>query len=199
MTLGLSEREPRSSKSPGAEPRTTAIDDPGPDRQHPSEIAGDAYAALIADTLAGQRARKESFERRGFSVITSSGVIASVLLGISAVVVSGENKPPGLARWAFVSALVLFATAFVLGIVANIPRSHQQTRSEHLRPLLEDRFWLGRSAVGKFRSTEVRVSMLEWSEGVNDKLGHVLIVALVAELLAILAVAVALGSLVGAS
>jgi hypothetical protein len=182
-----------------AEAKTTPIDDPEPKRQHPADVAGDYYGALIADTLAGQRARKESFERRGFSVITSSGVVASVLLGIAAVIVSGDEKPPALARWAFVSALVLFAAAFILGIVANIPRSHEQTRSEHLRPLLEDRFWLGRPGVGKFRTAEVRVGMLEWSEGVNDTLGRLLIAALTAELLAILAVAVAVGALVAES
>ena len=121
--------------------------------------------------------------------------MASVLLGIAAVIVSGDDTPPILSRWAFVVALFLFAVAFVLGIFVNIPRSHEQTRAEHLRPLLEDRLWLGSPAMGKVRSAEVRLKMLEWAQCVNDRLGHLLIAALVAEVFALLAVAVAVSAL----
>jgi hypothetical protein len=95
-----------SSRSRRAGPRSTAIADAQPDQEHAAEIAGDAYGALIADQLAGQRARKESFERRGFSVITSSGVVVSVLLGIAALIVTGDEVPPVLTRSYLISALL---------------------------------------------------------------------------------------------
>ena len=175
---------PRESKD-----RATADEDP----QEPvGEIAGDANGALIADQLVDERSRKDSFERRALAVITSAGVVVSLLLGLAPLV----HKPPAVAQVCFAVALGLFAVAAALGIIASVPRRYQETAPEHLWPLLEDRFWYGRASIGKRRVAELRLNVLDWARGTNDGLGQLLVWALSLELAALVAVAVAVGSLV---
>jgi hypothetical protein len=185
-------RSPKVTKAQGTADTPTPADP----SDEPGEIAGNYYGEIIADQLADERARKESFERRGLAVISSSGVIVSVLLGIAAVVTSVEGKPPRLARWAFLLALVFFAIAAGLGVVVNIPRRYQRASADHLRPLLEDLYWRGRPIVGKLRTAELRLRVLKWAEAVNDKVGRRLIAGLIFELLALMTVALAVTALI---
>lgn len=120
----------------------------------------------------------------------------SVLLGFAALVSDAAEEPSRLARYSFVFALVLFGAAVSCGIVGNIPRRYEEARAEHLRPLLEKRYWFGRPSVGNQRTAELRLGVLEWAQGVNDGRGGLLIAALILELLGLAAAAFAVGAVV---
>lgn len=80
------------------------------------------YFEYSESLIDGQDDRKESIERRGLSVITTSGTIVTLLLGLVTIL----SKADGFTlvkqvRGPLYVSLVLFATAAVLGLATNVP------------------------------------------------------------------------------
>lgn len=80
------------------------------------------YFAYSESLIDGQDDRKESIEKRGLSVITTSGTIVTLLLGLVTIL----SKADGFtlvkqARGPLYVSIVLFATAAVLGLATNLP------------------------------------------------------------------------------
>lgn len=94
-----------------------------------SGVAGALHAALIANQLAEERARKTSLEQRALAVITTSGVLAMLLIGLAAFVV---NQAPttahvdDMSRRLVVAAAAGFIAAAVLALAVVSPRKHRE-------------------------------------------------------------------------
>lgn len=147
----------------------------GNDRVSTDGIAGEAYGRLIDDQLETERAVKTSLEQRAFGVITTSGVLVSLLFGLAAIVTSAEGfEAPDTARILLTVALAFFLGAAVSGIRANTPRGYQEALLQDLMRLTEQQFWEARSEIGSRRSAEVRVVILGNARAANGRKANLL-------------------------
>ena len=159
--------------------------------------AGTAIGQLIEEQLAEERERKASLEARGLSVITTSGVLVTLLLGFGALV-SGDDDVvlPGVAEAVLIAGLVGFVGAAVAGLYTNSPVEYDEAEPEDLRAWLEPQLWESESVAGELRAAEARVEVLAAARRVNDRKALVLAGAIAAEVVAIVLLAAAVAAIV---
>lgn len=155
------------------------------------ETAGPDYGELIREQLAEERVRKASLEQRGVTVITTSGVLVSLLFGLAAVVTESKTfQVPDAARYLLVLALVLFVGAAASGIVLNSPRKYVEAHPDDLERLLRRDVWDASGSLGGRRSAEARVKILRKARTINDGKAKWLLRAVFLEVAAVAAVAI---------
>jgi hypothetical protein len=98
------------------------------------------YADFVKDELAAQDARKASFEQRGITVITTSGVLVTLLLGLAALSTKKADTfvLPAGADDALSIALVLFVAAAVSALLGNVPLKYDAVRPEDVKARLKE-------------------------------------------------------------
>jgi hypothetical protein len=158
------------------------------------ETAGATYSELVVEQLAEERARKASLEGRGLSVITTSGILVTLILGLSAVVNNTDGfELPDKAKLLIVAAGGLFVLAAIGGITANFPSPYREIRVSALRRLTEERWWLNQVSPAQRRAAQARIDILDAARVVNAWKVRFLVAALIFEVLAVLALAAAAG------
>jgi hypothetical protein len=168
------------------------------------EIGGIAHAvpviaALVEAQLAEERARGISLEQRGIGVITTSSALVTLLGGLAAIVLRERNAHlHTFGRGSMIVALVLFALAAASGIGANLPRGHQVPNegAEGLAGLLDPKIFRGAVAAVDRRIVEARLTELASLRRTNDAKAQAVLVALISQVLALVAVAMVVVSLI---
>jgi hypothetical protein len=138
-----------------------------------SEASGDIYETFIESTLEYERARKASLEQRGLSIVSSSGVLITLLLGF-ATFVRGKNDliaplPP---RILLAAGLVAFLIAILLGLAVNQPLSkyYEPVPVQSLRRAVEPSNWKLDATEAARRVSERRVEEIDtWRDGNGRK------------------------------
>jgi hypothetical protein len=159
--------------------------------------AGAAIARLIDEQLAEERARKGSVEARGISVITTSGVLVTLLLGFGGLVRGTRDLVlPPIADVTLVCGLAAFVLAAVGALYSNAPLKYAEPRAEDLREWLDPRLWGAEAMAGEVRAAEARLDVLVAARALNDRKATVLTGAIAAEVVAISLVAVTVVAIV---
>jgi hypothetical protein len=175
----------------------TMTDPNDPRAPEPVGRAGTAIGRLIDEQLAEERSRKTSLEARGLSVITTSGVLVTLILGFGGLVKGDKGLMlPGLAKFTLVGGLIVFVLAAAAGLYVNTPLAYVEVRAEDLRVWLEPRLWEAQSVGGEVRAAEARVEVLAAARALNDRKAIVLVGAIGAEVVAIALLAVTVGVIV---
>jgi hypothetical protein len=140
--------------------------------------------------LSAEERRKTSFEQRGIAIITTSGVLVSLLFALGAVVTHSKGvHMSATSRALLVLALVLFLVAAVSGIVANYPVRYELIATSDLRRLVEPEAWNGDPDPASRRVAEVSVNVLASARANNEVKGKALVAGMVAEVAAVTVVA----------
>jgi hypothetical protein len=151
----------------------------------PERFAGEAYGSLIDAQLREERALKASIELRAAAVITSSGVLVTLLFGFRALVDQRGADFGDFARWLIAGSLAAFVGAAVAAILANRPRSYEEADVNALDRLTSEEFWLAALTLGTRRSAELNVSVLRRARTANASKARALAWAFGFQLLAI--------------
>jgi hypothetical protein len=159
--------------------------------------ASEVYAPLIAAELAELRAVKASFEARAVAVITTSGVLVTLLFGMAALQTGRENFAlPESTRPALFIALALFVVAAVLALVVNLPRAYDAPTVDGLRAMLGPPWhsepWIARRRVGM----TLVAAIASYKRG-NEQKARFLKLAIGAECVAVGFVALAVAIIIG--
>ncbi|WP_394620221.1 hypothetical protein JNUCC0626_14290 [Lentzea sp. JNUCC 0626] len=86
---------------------------------------GKTYQTFIETELKAERERRTAFDARGQALITTSGVLVTVLTGLVTIVRTGTTtRVPVAAQVVVIVALVLFVGAAVCGIAAGWNRHY---------------------------------------------------------------------------
>jgi hypothetical protein len=157
------------------------------------KTAGQAvYAPLLERQLEEERSRKSSLEQRGVAVISTSGVLVSLLFGLAAVVTTAKGFDlPQAARVLLVATLVLFVLAAVGGILSNWPLGYHQVQTENLHRLISKENWIAPPGVAAWRIAEAQVSILERARKLNEVKARALLAAMTTQILAVTTLATA--------
>jgi hypothetical protein len=155
--------------------------------------AATVYGAYIKDELAGQEARKASFEQRGLAVVTTAGTLVTLLFGLAALSTATAKGSPLLSEekvWLGV-ALGLFVISAILALATNFPLKYKGPEIadiiERLKATPEDSLEDAAYAVA-----EVRGDILLAAQQRNTVKGRFLFAALVLEVAAVGCVGVAI-------
>jgi hypothetical protein len=161
----------------------------------PSDEGGrDIYADYIKEQLDAQEARKVSLEQRGLAVITTSGVLVTLLFGLTALSVRRDSTfvVPDTAAALLIVALVFFVLAALCAIVTNLPRSYEGVTVDALRRAVKER-WEDSEALASEMVALTRLKMLASAKKNNDGKGIALVIAMSLEILAVALVGAAVG------
>ena len=165
----------------------------GPDRKLEEE-AGSIYASFIGDQLEDERSRRTSIEQRGLSVITTSGVLVTLLFGFSALVTGNASfRLENTARLFLELSLTSFVAAAVLGIITNWPLPYSPVGEEDLKRLIRPEFWHRSISPAARRVAEDQIETLVEMHRSDNFRGQVLLAAMVVEILAIILLACSVG------
>ncbi len=149
------------------------------------DSAGAVYAEVVRDQLTGELDRKESFEQRGITVVTTSGVLVSLLFGFAALGASGPI--PIDATTPLLLALGAFSLAAIFGLATNIPRPYEELEISALQRLVEKTWWEAAPSDGARRVAEARLVALGSARQRNTQKGNLLMTAIALEVLAVAA------------
>lgn len=156
----------------------------------PSKI----YSDYIGEQLAREEQRKNSLQAGGFAVVTTSGALATLLLGLAALSKKNQDSKGTFVlpesshvwlRW----ALVFFALAALGAILTNFPVWLQYVNPADLKKVLQDSSKSECDA--QIDVGENQIAILESLQRWNGRKGWVLFVAMIFEVVAIALIAVA--------
>jgi hypothetical protein len=149
--------------------------------------AGELARDFIAAELEVERSRKASFESRGFAVITTSGVLVTLLFGLAALVTSRKSFiPPDSVRWLLSAAAGFFVAAAALGIRSNAPARYLQVQPDSLAILVTPEVWGQPGADAGRELTAAQLTELEDARARNQGKGRIVLAAMALQLVAIL-------------
>jgi hypothetical protein len=150
------------------------------------------YLEYIKDQVAQQDERKESIEKRGLAVITSSGTIVSLLFALVAILTGVEKYelPAGAEPW-LGAALGGFGLATLAGILTNLPLRYEAVEAEELEKAIQHS-WddAPEKAEREVAATEIKV--LATAKWLNTLKGWILIVAISSQLVAVISLTLAI-------
>jgi hypothetical protein len=140
-----------------------------PESSEPTGIAGQAYHELIREQLHEAAATKESLERRGFALVTTSGAVLTVILGVATL--AGQRIPIPASGLAFATiALVALIAAIVFGLLVNRPIGYAGVAPSELRRLADsESYWTGPFPTGSRRVAGVEADAIESAANANGR------------------------------
>jgi hypothetical protein len=97
--------------------------------------SGVNYAPFVEQELKSERERRSTLDTRGQTVVTTSGVLITILSAVTAIAVNRKVLvAPGAVRYSILSALACFIIAVFFGILATINfKYHVASKSTLLR------------------------------------------------------------------
>lgn len=146
----------------------------------------DPYVDLVKDLLAAEQARIERMEARGLAVVTTSGTLATLLLGIAALV---RGQDVGIEDSALLLAAlgaIAFILAAALAIAANRPTRAWNVKPERVRDELRERW--GREAPQDRplqKATATRLAIWRSLHGVSQTKAVLVFAAMIVEAVAV--------------
>lgn len=125
------------------------------------------YAAFIAGQLARQDERKRSLESRGITVVTTSGALATLLLGFVSFTHTGQAFVlPDNAHEPVKYALVFFTAAAVAAVLTNLPLPYGEPSAAALKNLLGS--WDDTNRNSEIAVASAQTKVIEKAKAVND-------------------------------
>jgi hypothetical protein len=124
------------------------------------------YADFLKSLVDAEASRKASLEQRGIAVITTSGILVTLLYGLATITTSSKtlHLPPGSIDWLKASS-VMFVLAAVTGIAVNLPLLYGQAKltEEDLQKAWDDTAPDAQATV-----TSVRIKRLKAAQRANN-------------------------------
>jgi hypothetical protein len=152
---------------------------------------GSAWLQFAKDQLAREDARKESLDGRAVTIVTGSAAVVSLL--VAAASLSIKNHAFHIthdAKLALVAAGGCFIAAALLAFLTAFPYGYTAPDAREIRDIADDSWDDPKSHVERV----VTVTLMDvWGDiqNVNDKKGTAFLLAIVAEALGVVGVAVA--------
>ena len=157
---------------------------------------GPKYVSFVDQELKAERERRTTLDGRGQAIVTTSGALVALLSAVG-VIVSHRSSfvLPQAARYPLVAALVLFVIAAFLGILATMNFKYDVVSRDSLAQMVR-RHWPDTDDVAAKNIATANVNTTVTMRRGNNKKAVLLLVALFAQLGALLSLSVAVFLLV---
>ena len=156
-----------------------------------SAMRGASYSDTIKSALAEERATKTSIEQRGVGIVTTSGVLATLLFGFGAFVYGSKSPNISSEGTGFlITSVVLFVVAATFGLLANRPAKYREADIPSLRERTEKEEWHKPSpAEAARRDSILNVNIIEVYRQTNATKSMFVYIGIGVEILAVSCVA----------
>jgi hypothetical protein len=136
-------------------------------------VAGDVYAEVIDELLEHERSRKASLEQKALAVITSSGVLVTLLFGFSSLTKTQQAPIPLGARILLLAALVGLLVAILVSLGINRPVDFRPLGVKtDLHEMTTEALWTADAAGARRAIAVFRVKEIDhWREQNGRKAG----------------------------
>ena len=156
------------------------------------------YLDFIAGLLASEDSRKASLEARGLAVITTAGVLASVLLGLLAAISGSKTLVlPSSAHAPVLASGSLFVIAAALGILANVPFRYKSVNPSSLTLALTD-LWMDTPRDAELMVASTQVRLYAGARSTNSLKAMFLLTAMTIEVAALIPIVIAAADVLNA-
>ena len=143
---------------------------------------GDAFIEFLADQMPAERDRKSSLEARALGVVTSSGVLVTLLFGLGSLVFGATGFRAGLlVRVLLAVAAMFFVAASALAIFVTAPWGYREFEPESLRELVAPANWTLPGDEARRQLSAGRLEILVKARRRNQVKALVLLLAAAAE------------------
>ena len=157
----------------------------------PTSGGDSVYAAYIKSLLDQEQNRKSVLEAKASAIVTTSGAIVTLLFGLVAVVTGAKHfKLPEISRDWLIAAVILFVIAIGLSVataIIPVPYGGATFEADQLRKV-----WNQPASAAMANVAEAQLELIPIAVRNNDLKVKFLISAVVGELLALSALAVAI-------
>lgn len=157
-------------------------------------VSGSAiWTDYIDQQVAREDARQDSIEKRGLAVITSAGVLGTLLFGIAAFSSNGGHLHlPHSAKLALTVGMVGFLLAAVAAIGTTIPFEYDEPTVDALTDTVRNH-WDVTATTAEQQASFTRIKFIRSARKKNGYKGNCLLVAVICEALAVTAIALGVG------
>jgi hypothetical protein len=156
------------------------------------------YLGFMSDLLASEESRKASLEARGIAVITTSGALVSLLLGLITAIKGSKTFIVSASAYApFLVGGVLFGIAATLGILANVPFLYKSVRPTSLE-FATYNLWDDSPEDAELMVASTRIGLYASARKTNTLKAIFVIAGLTAEVAALIPVAIAVSDVLHA-
>jgi hypothetical protein len=158
-----------------------------------TQTGSSVYEQYISEQVAREDVRKDSVEKRGLAVVTTAGVLVTLLLGLAALNIDGKHFVlPFSARVSLTVALAWFFASALCAIATNFPLKYEEVRPEDLRRAISDH-WRDPPEEAEKMTSLTQIKVLASARKKNAVKAACLYAAVVAEGVAVACVAIAVG------
>lgn len=152
-----------------------------------------AYADYVREQLRREDSRKESLEKRGLAVVTTSGAIVALLFALAGFSLRSTTYVlPHSARIAILVAAAVFVIAACLAVATNHPFETQAVKPSSLRTAVRENWETTELSLLK-QEVLTDINIWESTRSTNNLRANLLFWATIAEGLATMIVGVAIG------
>lgn len=153
--------------------------------------SGVNYAPFVEQELRSERERRTTLDARGQAVVTTSGVLVTILSTVTAIAINRKVLiVPGPVRYSILSTLACFIIAVILGILATINFKYDVASKSTLMQLSREHSADSREIAERNIVATNVATILTLRKG-NDRKATFLFTALFAQLAALLSLAIA--------
>lgn len=149
----------RSSTATGFNNAHVSIRQSNPEAADAKGGAGEHIALLAHDQLADEKARKNSLEQRGFSLVPASAFLVTVVFGLATFSARGDELSFGIKALALIASIAFLVAAFC-GLASNWPLEYREPAPYSLRRAI-DESWDAEASAAARRVAEDNLRTLE--------------------------------------
>lgn len=150
-----------------------------------SEKRGETYSAFIKEQLDAEYDRRASLDARGIAVITTSGVLATLVFGAAAFALGRDYVPSILGRGLVVAGLILFCGATLFALIASALRGYDVAKRARLDEMTSNSHWMDSEEEARRSTAASNTATIKSLREGNDQKATRLVIALVLQFLAI--------------
>jgi hypothetical protein len=144
---------------------------------------GEVYADFIKSQLGRESDRRERIETRGWSLIASSGVLATLLFAAIAAYRGKDYRISGLAFLPLTLSLLALVVSAALGIAASATWKYRVAASETMVEMLQSH-WTDTATSARNHCARLDLATISSVRLVNNRKAFLLTLGLALELLA---------------
>jgi hypothetical protein len=150
------------------------------------KTVGDVLTQLLVSELESERKKKDNLENRGLAIITTSGVLATLLLSLAAALVTlGEVDVTRVAMVSTIGAAGLFTLAAILGVIVNLPLRYDEIEPESLCSMTSQTAWALSGGSASRQIAVAQIDILSNWRAMSRLKARVLVTAALTETLAV--------------
>lgn len=149
--------------------------------------AEQVYSKVLDDMLSSEMVRKASIEQRGLSVISTSGVLISLLVGLAALLIGRDSTATFSlpSRLLLIGAATLFISASVFALAANAPRDYGTFNDEDLDRIVDRHAWAGDLTEARYLISQAKALQIKAALSINNRKATHVLHAIIAQVLSV--------------